>query len=186
MAFGYARTMRPALLLLIFCLPAWLTATEVYKSVQPDGSVIYSDRPAPDATPVTIEPPPTLPVAPPRPEGPAAPPPEEAAPAPRPVDYQAIDILAPGEDSVVRDNPGNVTITVQLQPELQADAGHRLAVILDGSQLQGRFTGNRLSLANVDRGTHSVVVVVVDGQGKVLARSAPRIFHMKRHSILNP
>jgi len=176
--------MRPALLLLVLCLPSWLAATEVYKSVQPDGSVIYSDQPMQDATPVTIEPPPALPAPPPRPVKQTAPP--EEAPAERPPNYQAIDILAPKEDSVVRDNSGNVGITVQVLPALQVQAGHRLAVVLDGSQLQGRFTGNRLSLSNVDRGTHNVVVQVVDEQGNVLLRSAPRSFHMKRHSILNP
>ena len=148
--------------------------------------MIYSDQPMQDATPVTIEPPPALPAPPPRPVKQTAPPPVEEAPAERPPNYQAIDILAPKEDSVVRDNSGNVGIRVQVLPALQVQAGHRLAVVLDGSQLQGRFTGNRLSLSNVDRGTHSVVVQVVDEQGNVLLRSAPRSFHMKRHSILNP
>jgi len=181
--------MRTALLIISLTLPSWLFASEVYKTVEPDGSVIYSDHPDQDATPITIEPAPGLPPLPPSGQSQQSQTPpvlEQEVQDGATLEYQSLEILAPVEDSVVRDNAGNVVITVQIQPALQVKAGHRLAVVLDGSRLEGRFTGDRFSLSNVERGSHSVEVQVVDEHGNALLRSAPRSFHMKRHSILNP
>jgi hypothetical protein len=174
------------IIFLIF--PVWLGAAQVYKSTAPDGTVIYSDQPTEDATPVDIEPAPAVPALPRRRESAPSPPPPAAESESSSAfqAYRSVQILSPTGDSVVRNNNGDVTLQVEVEPALQVEAGHRLAVALDGTLLEGRFTGDRLTLNNVDRGTHQVAVMVVDGQGKVLIRSTPLSFHMKRHSILNP
>ena len=181
---GYPQAMRMMLFVLLM-LPGLLSA-EVYKSVLPDGRVIYSDQPTEGATTLPITPAPAIkpvPVIPPNLVEPETVPQGESTPRP---DYQGIIIIQPEEDATLRDNAGNLTLTVEVMPGLQVQAGHRLAVELDGVRLEGRFTGNRLHLSNVDRGRHSVVVSVVDADDKVLLRSSPRRIYLQRHSVLFP
>lgn len=173
------------LTVLLGLLPALLWA-EVYKSVLPDGRVIYSDQPSEGATvlPITAAPPLLSPilVVPPTLQTESSPEVEiSTLPA-----YQQIIVSSPEDEALVRDNAGNVALEVVVVPELLVTSGHRLVVELDGTRLDVRYPGNRLELANVDRGTHQVVVLVVDGSGMELLRSAPRRFHLQRHSIRFP
>lgn len=179
--------MRTLALLVCLLLPGWLSATQVYKSIAPDGSVEYSDQPGPDASPLQIPPSPTL--APlPKAQNPSPPsPPSPASQASEPsVQYQAVEIVSPQQDAAIRQNAGRLTLQVKVEPGLDVQAGDRLAVRMDGSLLAGRFTGDQLTLSNVDRGTHQVVVEVVDSKGNTRISSQPLSIHMLRHSILNP
>ncbi len=154
----------------------------VYKHVQPDGSVIYSDRPpVENATEIKLPKVHTMPATP-------VAPPSEATPAPKKaaVNYGEVRITQPQPDATIRENTGQVRVSVMLTTALKIDDGHRLTFALDGRLIGKPQTEGGITLENVDRGTHSVEARVVDASGQTLARSQAVTFHVQRFSALLP
>jgi len=153
----------------------------VYKWVQPDGSVVYSDRAPventaptelPELQEIKMPPPP-----PPSPDSPASAPPQQS----QRTAYTKLQISAPADQSAFRNNAGQVTVKLDLEPALQE--GDAIAVVLDGKEVgQGKSTA--LSLSNVDRGTHTLGAVVKDAQGGTLISATPITFTLQRTSVL--
>jgi hypothetical protein len=181
----------PVLLALLLTAAAGRGAAEerqIYRSVDADGNVVFSDQPAtPNATaePVELPSPNTF-----------SPPPrqgegvrlevwlagdearEQAAASGR---YQVLRIADPPDDAGLRDNAGNVTVTGELQPDLLP--GHAVQLLLDGVLAQTAAQA-RFELVNVDRGSHSLELRVVDEAGNILISSAPSTFHLQRRSLI--
>lgn len=95
--------------------------------------------------------------------------------------YQSLAITSPANDAAVRENAGNVTISAAIQPSLAV--GHIMQVYLDGQLRQQGFTTS-FQLVNLDRGTHNVQVRVVDQSGNTLIASEPSVFHLQRRSVI--
>jgi hypothetical protein len=95
--------------------------------------------------------------------------------------YDELRIVAPAEDATVHDNQGNVSITVSVVPALQAQAGDRIVLLLDGRSAASG-TGGQFTLTGVDRGTHTLAAQVTAADGAVRIASAPITFHMWRAS----
>jgi len=160
----------------------------IYRHVNPDGSVEFSDIPADEhAKPVELPPINSIP-APPALRGGTtgnrAGSPGAGARTPAPVtEYSALSITQPADDQAFRNNAGDVTITVSLSPALQA--GHQLLIQLDGKTIS-RGSKTSVNLKNVDRGTHRLQAWVVDDKGKELIRAKSTVFHLQRGpSLIN-
>lgn len=97
------------------------------------------------------------------------------------VNYESVAITQPAEDETVRENAGNVLIQVTTTPPLQS--GHRFVALIDGNKM-AEGQSSSLQVENLDRGTHSVQVQVVDASGKVVAASQSVTFHLQRVSTL--
>lgn len=169
-------------LLLTLCLAlasSAVPAQAVYKVIQPDGTVEFTDSPPPGEAAKQIEVPPlntTEPLAP-----PASAPTASAGAA---QGYSEFRITSPGNGESIRDNAGNVNVDLRLKPTLRS--GDRIDVLVDGRSVGG---GNNtaITLSAVDRGTHSVQALVKNSDGKVLARSNSVTFTLQRRSaILQP
>lgn len=91
--------------------------------------------------------------------------------------YQTITITAPAADANLRSNSGNVTLSISLQPGLVP--GDQVRFFLDGKPV-GTVTGTSLSLTNIDRGTHTLAAVVLDGAGKPRISSNTSSFSIQR------
>ena len=61
--------------------------------------------------------------------------------------------------------------------------GHAMQLYLDGTLAQAA-PDTTFQLSNVDRGTHSVELRVVDGSGATLINSEPSVFHLQRRSVI--
>ena len=96
--------------------------------------------------------------------------------------YSELSITAPSHDQAVRENAGNLAVTVASLPALDAALGHQVQILLDGQK--AATGGARVSLTNIDRGTHSLTAQIIDTSGEVLISSAPVTFHMLRYSRL--
>jgi len=96
------------------------------------------------------------------------------------VPYTALEILAPAHDSSFRDNSGNVSITVGIEPGLSAE--HSLRLLMDGKPV-ALNASTSFQLENVDRGTHTLMVEVVTPEGQSLQQSAPVSFHLLRYHL---
>jgi hypothetical protein len=96
------------------------------------------------------------------------------------IPYSTLQVIAPLNDTPLRDNTGNVSVQLSVEPALAG--GHRLRVLMDGKTV-GEDGGLSFSIKNVDRGTHSLVVQVLDAEGKVMQTSEPSTFHMQRFHL---
>lgn len=177
------RHLLPLCLVLTVATPAMSSATTIYKRELPDGTVIYSDQPHPDAQILNPSAPQTM--SPYR-----APQRTVSEPASgtrstqsAAVSYQRVAITSPSEDEAVWNDDLLLLVSVAVEPALRQD--HRIAILLDGERVAESASGT-VRLQNVYRGTHSLEAIVEDRSGRTVARSAPVTFHMKQHSILNP
>jgi hypothetical protein len=66
----------------------------------------------------------------------------------------------------------------------RARAGDQVRLLLDGLP-HGTSRGLEFTLSNVDRGTHTLAVEVIDSSGAVLLTGAPSTFHLLRYSALS-
>lgn len=169
-------------LILILCLATGAASAEqVYRQVDENGVPTFSDQALPGAEKVKIEEPVTFSddlihqemdrrkeekekI-------------EEQA---RNVSY-TIAITDPANDSAIRDNAGNLTISVQLQPRLVD--GHRAELHMDGKKIRGLSGTESVQLNNVDRGTHQFSARIVDRNGRILAESNTVEVSVLRYSL---
>ena len=172
----YAEIMRILLFLitLFFLIPV---SAGVYRSLDADGNVVYTDKPSPDAEKIRIDKVQTIPAG---PDDFQYTPPEKFAGG----DYTKLEIVDPVSDHVFTGNTGEVTVSVTIEPELNTKNGDRLILIMDGKK-KADSSSTSFSFTNLDRGTYTVEVHVVNKDGKTLISSAPVLFTVKRTSVLN-
>ncbi|MBL1142534.1 MAG: DUF4124 domain-containing protein [Proteobacteria bacterium] len=145
-----------SLLLVVFV--GCLGAETVYKSVDEDGNIIFTDKPSEEAEEIKIEKLETI-------ENPN---PAKYKPSPKQAEesafqYESLTVSSPENGAGIRSNNGNVSISLSLEPALQT--GHKIIISMDGKEIG---SGSSVSLQNVDRGTHSISASVIDGSGKKL------------------
>ncbi len=155
-----------------------LAQAEVYKRVKPDGTVEYSDKPLDGSELIKL----------PKSSGFRLPPvsghvPRSSQPPPASAGkatYESVKIVYPNNDQAIRANTGNITVVVEIKPGLQKN--HRIAWYLDGEQYDVTRTLQN-EFKNIDRGTHTLKVEILDGAGKTLIASEPVTFHLQRYVI---
>ncbi|MCP5184210.1 MAG: DUF4124 domain-containing protein [Pseudomonadales bacterium] len=181
---------RYPVLLLLSLLPLTLVQaadSKVYRVVDARGNVVFTDVPPADKTQaeraeVTLTPTNTYQTA----GGKRAEDGRElwivdedgTAQAPAFVPYTTLAITSPATDTALRENTGSVSVSVDIQPALKPE--HRLRLSLDGTPA-ALSTSAAFVLENVDRGSHSIQVEVVNDAGESLQQSAPVTFHLQRY-----
>ncbi|MEM9254193.1 MAG: DUF4124 domain-containing protein [Pseudomonadota bacterium] len=171
--------------LLCSCL-IWIFAcavhAQVYRSVDENGNVIFTDSPPADAQSTeAVELPPTNTVAPPPNVPSYQPPATEAEPAQR--NYQ-VSIAQPANETTIPMGPGNFAVTAQVEPNLAGD--HRLQLTMDGAPWGEPQSSGSWSLTNVFRGEHTLAVNVLDQNGNTVATSSGVTVYVLRPSINSP
>ena len=174
-----------AWVLLLGCLLALTsqaqTRREVWQWRDADGVTHFSDYPQPGARKIVLNGAPTTTSA------AAATSTTPARPAARPaaqeVVYDRLEIWSPENGASFFEADAVISVRIRAEPELGPT--HRLLTYLDGKLLPGENMTEH-SLANVDRGVHSVTSVIVNRDGRELIRSEPVVFHMKQTNVANP
>lgn len=147
------------------------TGARIYQKTGPKGEPVFTDQPSPEARQVTL---PSTNVATPA-EVRAAPPPTPEAPAAR---YERLTITSPQNDGTAEDGTGDVQVEAALAPALQV--GHQVRLRVDGSVHGRPGTGLSWQLRNMDRGSHTLQVEVLDQDGRVVIRSKAVTVHVFR------
>lgn len=169
-----------ALALAAALLSPLAASQEIYRWVDKNGVVHYSDQPGPGAERVTIT-------------GTAARPP---APAETPALYQSdrrqspaaaptvrsIAITSPAMDEAFFGTDANVSVAIALDGELRP--GHEVALFLDGRRVP--TAGLSTTLTGVGRGTHFLRAAVLDESGSAVITSQQIAFHVQQASIATP
>jgi hypothetical protein len=176
--------MRKMLLILLLCLSG-TAFSAIYKWVDEQGGVHYTDKLQPGVEAVEISEPTVYRSG---PDGakPAAP---ETAPSPAPGqpadargEYTGFRIAVPAYNATIKSNEGIVQLEFEILPRLQES--HTIQVILDGRILDRRFTNSRVPLRGVERGGHQVQASIHDASGAMQMRSNLVQFFMRQDSVI--
>ena len=159
--------------------------TVMYKKVDKNGKIIFTDKPIPGSTPITVKTDTNV-VSTPKPQAtrrlPTISP--EKNNNQEPFKYEVLAIDEPSHDQAVRANSGDINVIVGMTPNIQPN--HSLQLVMDGSPVGQPPPSPYFSLNNVDRGTHQLAVTVIDEDTKKQIQTSETItFHLLRASILN-
>ena len=179
-------SLRTILLCFLFSLlTAPALADEIYMEVDENGVPVFSDtRVSDDSEPVQLREPTTY-----------------SEPTNKPMSQRELDklreieekakappkyklkITSPENDSAIRDNAGNLSVTVSISPKLLIT--HKAQLLLDGAEVKSLRGSGTVELTEVDRGTHTLKVQITDLDGKVIASSKPVQVTLHRFSRLH-
>lgn len=152
-------------------------ADPVFKVVQKDGTVLFTDEPQQGAEEIelnenTRNAVPALATKPTQ---------SIVKPTPKKTEPKIeITILTPKPEATIRNNQGNVLIAAQTNTN--ADGLYQLW--FDGEAIKSNQTGE-FSLNNIYRGAHEYQVKFIDNTGKTLALSPLQTLYLHQASILN-
>ena len=166
---------------LLLAAPVW--AATVYKWVDENGVVHYSDQPHNDAQKIHVQAAQTYKSADSAgvPTGPSAPPAAANAPS---AAYQGCAIAQPVDDQTFT-NVDSLTVVVRTDPALRP--GDKIFLLLDGLALNnGAATGTPFVLSPVDRGTHTLQAVVRNSNGELQCQTPGVSFNVHQPSVLGP
>lgn len=160
-------------------LLSMLAQATVYKWVDKDGKVHYSDEPHPNAEVVELKEK-TL---------------NQIALPPAKLDSSAndqvienmayqVNITSPEEEATVRDNNGDFEVIATVTPEIKGR--YLMALKLDGQVIGQPQVGGIFKLTNIDRGEHTLVVDAMTQSGKVFASSSPRKIFLHQAAMTPP
>ncbi|PTA48871.1 DUF4124 domain-containing protein [Shewanella morhuae] len=156
-----------SLTLIGLMLFSMLAQAVVYKWVDKDGKVHYSDELQPNAQIVELKDKTLNQISLPLPKTDM----DDANQAIESIQYQ-VDITSPSEEETVRNNNGDFEVVATITPELKGQ--YLMAIKLDGKPIGQPQIGNVFQLKNIDRGQHTLVVDAMTQNGKVFASSPPR------------
>ena len=170
-------------LVLLACLLAGmaLASTEVFRWVDEDGVVHFSDRPQEGAERVELPEAQTFSAPPVRPRASSS----SAGTDEESFRYSELEIVNPGQEEVLWNIEGQLDVSMRLEPRLQS--GHQVSLYLDDEPVPGmRPNSLEARLTDLGRGLHVLRAEVRDPSGTVLIRSQPRTFSVQQTSVLNP
>jgi hypothetical protein len=180
--FDYADNMTRILLaFLLYACATGVQAVDVYRSVDSDGNVIFSDTPQPGAEKVEIKEPTIVPAARPEPAVEAVEDTTEEA-----VAYESVAIASPANEQTIRDNTGTIPVNVAVLPELQHGFGHKLQLLFDGTPAGPPGISTSFTLKGVARGAHTLQAMLFNENGVKIEQSELITFFLHQHSIQHP
>ena len=149
---------------------------QIYRTVDEDGNVSYSDTPAVSGTSEQVEIRPTNTAPPPD----IAPRRQPAVEEPAAIEYQPT-ITVPDNETTIPMGPGNFSVSAAVEPPLEP--GATLQLYIDGQPEGVPQEQKSWSLTNIFRGAHDLEVAVLDKSGSELARSPAVRVYVLRPSV---
>ena len=169
-------------LIAVWFLGSAAQAVPVYRWVDENGQVHYSDRPGPGAERIELST-----GAPSLDAGLPSRSRQQPAPEARTAvvtDYETLAVLQPASEETLWGTAGRVEIAIVVSPDLQSR--HSFGLYLDGELAEIAIRATRFSIEDVPRGEHTVQAVILDDANRELRRSAPVTFFVQQTSIYYP
>ena len=160
---------------LVLLLVSFSTQAEIYRGVDEEGEVFYSDKELPNSELIPTPTPNAIRMPKPEPKKPAAEVKQENQ-------YKSFRIVSPVNDATFKDNAGNLSVSLSIEPELNVKKGDHIRLSIDNRVVIAKSTTQITQIPNVDRGTHSLKAELVRGSGQTIMSNSIQ-FHMKRFSI---
>ena len=153
-------------ILLILTLVCSRSAYAVlYKGLDTEGNVVYSDVPFESAEKYT---PPPISVM----DAPKARADEKTAEKKKPVEfkYMSFDIVSPAHNETIRNDP-DVTVSLKLKPGLNTEENHNIWMLVDGKPVVKNTQSLSVQLGRLDRGVHQLQAQIRNKEGKIIVRT---------------
>ena len=151
-------------------------AGKVYKIVNPDGSITYTDAPpaehqqseALDLPPVNQQKAVKVPAS----------APQQESGATGFAGYKEISLTSPENNATIPPGQETVTVGIALTPVLQPE--HLIQLYYDAQPYGKPSSRTSVTLSQLFRGSHTIQAAVLDASGAQLIRSRPLTIHVKR------
>lgn len=98
------------------------------------------------------------------------------------VNYQ-LSITAPYDKDTFRSELGEVTVEVDLSPELQD--GHKIRILVD-NMAKAEEASLKFILQGIERGEHTLQAQLISSSGQTVASSGKITFYMQRPRVIKP
>lgn len=168
-------------ILLLVCWglsPIASAQSTVFKTKDENGNTVYTDQASEQAEEIKVDTPQTFTA--PKPVTSLSPKPKEVETGPA---YKSLMITSPEHDTAIRNNAGNITVTLSVEPALQPN--HSIEVLVDGVVASTKASSAPVSLTNLDRGTHQFQARIVENEsGEILQTSNSVSTTLLRVSII--
>ncbi len=145
---------------MILVLASTFTEADVYRWVDAQGNVEYSDQPREGAEKIEVREPATISM----PKLSDIPATQSAEPVTVTDLYNTLAITFPQDNSAFHSGNGELTVLMEVNPPLYPN--HSLRISMDGA-IAGTTKANFLKLTNVDRGTHVLKLDIIDNSSVV-------------------
>ncbi|SFM62568.1 DUF4124 domain-containing protein [Marinobacter zhejiangensis] len=173
-------TFRAGLIASLLVCTAAPAAAEIYRNVDADGNVTYSDEPSSGSEAIDVQPVTTITLPKLEDVTTQSAAPERAEPASE--SYSNLEIIAPGNNEAFHSGSGDVAFRVTSSPALRQ--GHKYEISLDGQPV-GQSTSGDILVRNIDRGTHQATVNIIDSNGMPVQSGGSVSFTIHRPSSLH-
>ncbi len=162
---------------IVALIGAGAVSAALYKGVDAEGNVVYSDKPFAAAEKFT---PPPISVMDSQAVGAKV---EKGDKEEEPAEfkYTKFSITSPANYQTIR-NEAFLNVSIELKPGLNAEESHGIWLLLDNKVVVKNSKSFSLQLGDVARGAHQIQAQVRDSAGKLLIRTKPVIVHVHRNS----
>ena len=166
-------------LLLVVTLLPLIVSAELYKGLNAEGNVVYSDTSFKDAEIfipafLTITNAPKV-----KRKNIKEITKEETAAA---FKYTDFDIISPIDNQTIWNQP-ELTVSLQLKPGLNIDEGHTVWLMMNGKTMVKNSQNMSIQIGRAERGAHQLQAHVKDTDGKTVASSRAIIVHIKQTTV---
>lgn len=154
-----------------FILAFSVFAETVYKTTNPDGSVSFTDRETKNSEKIEVQKTQTVPAQ--RFSNTVNLPVKKLSPQ---TEY-AITIKQPLNDSTILDSH-DVAVTISVEPVISAGSTNKIRYQLGGQTIENQSMV--VVFKNVARGSHNLIVSIINANGEQIGSPVTHIIHMKR------
>ena len=169
-------TLKILLIVVLGSVSALAVNAGLYRGVDSEGNILYSDTPFKDSEKFT-------------------PPPISVMDAPKPVTekkvgedeqpaefkYMGFDIESPVNEQTIRNDP-DVKVSVKLVPALNTEAGHSIWLLLDGNPVMKNSLDTSFYIGRIERGAHKLQAQVRDTEGKAIVQTRTIVVYIHNTS----
>jgi len=165
------------ILLIPVALFSFTVSAGLYKGLDDEGNVVYSDKPFDNSEQFT---PPSLTII----DATKVPPKEEVVEEEEPAEtkYTKFKITAPINDQTIWNTP-DLMVALKLSPALNIAEGHTTWLLMDGKPLVKNSKSLLLPIGRADRGQHTLQAQVRNKKGKILKKTKTITVHIK-HTVV--
>ncbi|WP_194842513.1 DUF4124 domain-containing protein [Endozoicomonas sp. OPT23] len=156
----------------LFVLP--VAAGAIYKTVDANGNTVYTDSPPANQRAEEVDLPVITPLQINSPQKIYRPKTRKQTIAD--TDYSSLEITSPTHNATVRNN-GNLTVSAKLDTALMS--GHKFQLFINGKAYSKKQRSPSFKLSDMNRGTHTLEVAIVNSRGKKLETASSTIHVQK-------
>jgi len=148
----------------------------LYKSIDENGKVTYSDQPSANSKEIAMSEGQSINMKPPKVVFHSSTSDSNSDSNPQANGYVSVSFLQPENDGVIRNNGAVALFTLDVLPQLSE--GHYIVFYIDGSQVDASIAGMDVTVSNVAYGTHTASFAVLDNTDKLVIKSASLTFNL--------